>query len=194
MLLCTRKRTKDEKEACRKIRNVSLRFGPRSWPTADRLAVKKSLTPQTVRETPGSIIHSFIQSTNQSTSQFHLVQVHSNARPVGPGTDATRDPNQTSSTAPTSNAARVRTIVSRCRGRLTFLSAYPHLQIRLINGPTSVPPRTPPFTRWCGGPSCAPEMDIFNYSSPWGLFATSLERATVFWDIGRLGNRSEPNE
>lgn len=182
LLLCTRKRTKDEKEACRKIRNVSLRFGPRSWPTTDRLAVKKSLTPQTVRETPRSIIHSFIQSANQSTNQFHLVQVHSNARPVGPGTDATRDPNQTSSTAPTSNAARVRTIVSRCRGRLTFLSAYPHLQIRSINGPTSVPPRTPPFTRGCGGPSCAPEMDIINYSSPWD-FSPRLLRGPPYFGI-----------
>lgn len=119
---CTRKRTKNEQEACRKIRYVSLRFGPRSWPTTDRLAVKKSLTPQTVREThPGqSFIHSINQPINLPTNSIWSRCIPTPARPVGPGTDATRDPNQTSSTAPTSNPARVRTIVSRCRGRLTF--------------------------------------------------------------------------
>lgn len=82
----TRKCRKVEKEACRKIRNVSLRFWPRSWPKTGRFADKKNLTPQTERETLGSINQSINQS---STSQFHLVQVHSSARPAGQGTHAT---------------------------------------------------------------------------------------------------------
>lgn len=81
-----------EKEACRKIRNVSLRFGPRSWLMAGRFAVKKNLTPQTAGDTLGSIN----QSINQpSTTQFHRVQVHSSARPAGQGISRDRNPNQT---------------------------------------------------------------------------------------------------
>lgn len=70
---------------------------------------------------------SFSQSINPSTSRPRLVQAHLPA--PGPWARDSRDgdPNQTGSTAPTSNAARVRTIVSRCRGRLT-VPAYPHLQ------------------------------------------------------------------
>lgn len=87
----------------------------------------KNLTSQTERHSGQSIILSIHPSIYQSASQSRLVQVHLPA--PGPWARDSRDgdPNQTGSTAPTSNAARVRTIVSRCRGRLT-VPAYPHLQ------------------------------------------------------------------
>lgn len=191
MLLCTRKRTKNVKEALWQDPKC---FSP-VWAKVladDRPFGSQKESDSSNSERDTRVNHSFIQSISQpinKTSQFHMVQTHSNARPVGPGTDATRDPNQTSSTAPTSNAARVRTIVSRCRGRLTFLSAYPHLQIRSIKwANVSASSYSAFYALVRCGPSCAPEMDIFNYSCPWDFFPTSFEnghRILGYWTAGK---------
>lgn len=107
-----------------------------------------------------------------------LVQVHLRHAPGphqarGPGNSAQElrrqnPPNHTTyctithSTAPTSNAARVRTIVSRCRGRLA-VSAYPHLQIRPRQW-ANVSASSPPLRARAVAPPLAPKMDIINYS------------------------------
>lgn len=141
------------------------RFGPRSWPTSGRFAAAKE-SDFSNKEGDALLINQTSQSAN-----LHLVGWPSCIRGNAPCPWAQelrrQTPNQTTdtrSTAPTANPARVRTIVSRCRGRLT-VSAYPHLQ----NTAPSMGQRqclVSAFTRGCRGPSLAPKMDIINYSCP----------------------------
>lgn len=81
------------------------------------------------------------------------------------------------STAPTSIAARLRTIVSRCRGRLT-LSAYPHLQIRPHQW-ANVSASSPPLRAGAVAPPLTPKMDIVNYSCPWTFRHVSEDHRIV---------------
>jgi len=151
-----KKEKKEKKRPVAKIRNVSVRFGPRSWPTSDRFAVKRSrLVRQRDKHSghwsrcipaPGPWAQGLKRQTRISSESDY-------------------------STAPTPTAARVRTIVSRCRGRLA-LSAYPHLQIRPRRW-ANVSASSPPLRAGVVAPPLAPKMDILNYSCPWA-FATSL--------------------
>lgn len=134
VLLCPRKRTKNEKEALSQDPKC---FSP-VWAKVladDRPFGSQKESDSSNSERDTRVNHSFIQSINEPISQ-PANSIWSRHIPTpGPWaqglTDATRDPNQTSSTAPTSNAARVRTIVSRCRGRLTFL-------VRVSSSPDTV--------------------------------------------------------
>lgn len=142
----------------------------------------------------GSITHSFNQSVNQPVDSSGPGAFQHQPGPWAQGDPLTRQTaNQTSSTAPTSNAARVRTIVSRCRGRLDQ-PAYPHLQIRSINGPTSVP-SSPPLRAGAVAP-LAPLKWISSITLvPWTL-PPRFSRGPPYLinAMGRLGNRSEPSE
>lgn len=118
---------------------------------------------------------SLTHSISKSTSRFIWSRcIPAPARPVGPGTptDATdRESDfQHSPNIERSPCSNHREPVP-WSARSACVSSSPDTVHQWAN----VSALVSAFTRWCRGPSCAPEMDIVNYSCPWDFSATSLD-------------------